>query len=216
MKKNLTELVFIIDKSGSMHGLEGDTLGGFNSMLEKQKHSEGHAYVSTVLFNDHCQVIHDRRNVMKVEPLTFEQYQVGGCTALLDAIGGAIRHIGNVHKYARPADVPAKTLFVIITDGMENASHKYTADQIKLKIQRQKEKYGWEFLFLGANIDAVGVAGNIGIAEDRAVKYCCDSEGTRLNYEEVGKAVQSLRAGHGIAKGWKRNIEADEAARGRR
>lgn len=215
MKKNLTELVFIIDRSGSMHGLEGDTLGGFNSMLEKQKQTEGEAYVSTILFNDYSKVIHDRRNIMKVEPLTATQYQVGGCTALLDAIGGAIHHIGNVHKYARTEDVPAKTLFVIITDGMENASHHYTADQVKQKIQRQKEQYGWEFLFLGANIDAVGVAGNIGIEEDRAVKYCCDAEGTQLNYEEVGKAVQSLRAGRGIAKGWKKKIEADEAARGR-
>ncbi len=215
MNKNVTELVFIIDRSGSMHGLESDTLGGFNSMLEKQKHSEGHAYVSTVLFNDHCKVIHDRKSVNHVEPLTLEQYQVGGCTALLDAIGGAIHHIGNVHKYARPSDVPEKTLFVIITDGMENASHKYTADKVKEKIQRQKEKYGWEFLFLGANIDAVGVAGNIGIEEDRAVKYCCDARGTQLNYEEVGKAVQSLRAGRGISKTWKKKIEADERERGR-
>ena len=215
MKKNVTELVFIIDRSGSMHGLESDTLGGFNSMLEKQKHSEGEAYVSTILFNDYSKVIHDRSNIKNVEPLTANQYQVGGCTALLDAIGGAIRHIGNVHKYARSEDVPEKTLFVIITDGMENASHHFTAEQIKQKIQHQKEKYGWEFLFLGANIDAVGVAGNIGIEEDRAVKYCCDAEGTQLNYEEVGKAVQSLRAGRGIAKGWKKKIEADERRRGR-
>ena len=183
MKKNLTELVFILDRSGSMQGLEGDTIGGFNAMLEKQKKEPGEAYVSTVLFDDQTEVLHDRMELGKVRPITDKEYYVRGCTALLDAVGGAIHHIGNIHKYARPEDVPEHTLFVITTDGMENASRRYSAWQVKEMIQGQKEKYGWEFLFLGANIDAVETAGHLGIAPDRAVNYHCDSEGTRLNYE---------------------------------
>ena len=214
-KNNVTELVFILDRSGSMHGLEGDTIGGFNSMLDKQRNGEGKAYVSTILFNDHSVVIHDRKDVQHVNPMTKEQYQVGGCTALLDAIGGAIHHIGNIHKYAREEDVPAKTLFVIITDGMENASHRYSLGRIKDMIQHEKEKYGWEFLFLGANIDAVSTANDMGICSDRAVTYCCDEQGTALNYEVIEKAVRSVRAGGKIPTTWKRKIEADEAARGR-
>lgn len=186
MKKNLTELVFILDRSGSMQGLEGDTIGGFNAMIEKQKKEPGEAFVSTVLFDDQTEVLHDRVKVGEVRPITEKEYYVRGCTALLDAIGGAIHHIGNIHKYARPEDVPEHTLFVITTDGMENASRRYSARRVKEMIQRQKEKYGWEFLFLGANIDAVETAGHLGIAPDRAVNYHCDSEGTRLNYEVVG------------------------------
>ena len=216
MKKGLTELVFIIDRSGSMHGLEADTLGGFNSMLDKQKNGTGHAYVSTVLFNDYSEVIHDRESIKKVKPMTTGDYMVGGCTALLDAVGGAIKHIGNVHKYARKADVPEKTLFVIITDGMENASHRYSAERVKDMIKNQQEKYGWEFLFLGANIDAVAAANNIGIREDRAVKFCCDEAGTALNYESIGRAVSSLRECNAIPASWKADIERDEKARGRR
>jgi len=215
MRKGLTELVFIIDRSGSMYGLEADTIGGFNSMLEKQKSVKGHAYVSTVLFNNASEVIHDRRSINKVEPMTQQQYQVGGCTALLDAVGGAIHHIGNVHKYARKSDVPEKTLFVIITDGMENASHRYSAGRVKEMIKRQQEKYGWEFMFLGANIDAVSAAGDIGINEDRAVTFCCDEPGTALNYETIGRAVESLRESGTIAPSWKADIEID-ARRARR
>ena len=193
MKKNLTELVFILDRSGSMQGLEVDTIGGFNAMLEKQKKEPGEAFVSTILFNDHTQVLHDRVKIEAVEPITHREYYVRGCTALLDAIGGAIHHIGNIHKYARSEDVPEHTLFVITTDGMENASRRYTSQQVKTMIQRQKEKYGWEFLFLGANIDAVETAGSLGIAPDRAVNYHCDSEGTRLNYEVVSTGKTILR-----------------------
>ena len=209
MKKNLTELVFILDRSGSMQGLEGDTIGGFNSMLEKQKQEPGEAFVSTVLFDDRTEVLHDRVRVGEVRPITQKEYYVRGCTALLDAIGGAIHHIGNIHKYARSEDVPEHTLFVITTDGMENASCRYSAQQVKQMIQRQKEKYGWEFLFLGANIDAVETAGTLGIAPDRAVNYHCDSEGTRLNYEAVSEAVSSVRCSAPLDAHWKDAIEAD-------
>ncbi|OUN11371.1 MULTISPECIES: vWA domain-containing protein [unclassified Flavonifractor] len=209
MKKNLTELVFILDRSGSMQGLEVDTIGGFNAMLEKQKKEPGEAFVSTILFNDHTQVLHDRVKIEAVEPITHREYYVRGCTALLDAIGGAIHHIGNIHKYARSEDVPEHTLFVITTDGMENASRRYTSQQVKTMIQRQKEKYGWEFLFLGANIDAVETAGSLGIAPDRAVNYHCDSEGTRLNYEVVSQAVTAVRCCATLDEHWKDDIEED-------
>ena len=181
MKKNLTEMVFILDKSGSMSGLEADTIGGFNGMIEKQKKEEGEALVSTVLFSDESHVIHDRVDLQKIEPMTDRQYYVGGCTALIDAIGGAIHHIGNVHKYAREEDRPEHTIFVITTDGMENASRHYTSDKVKSMVKRQKEEYGWEFLFLGANIDAVETAARFGINEDRAVNFCNDAQGQALN-----------------------------------
>ena len=171
MRKNLTEIVFILDRSGSMSGLETDTIGGFNSMIEKQKKENGEALISTVLFDNVSEVIHDRVPVQKVEPMTDRDYSVRGCTALLDAIGGAIHHIGNVHKYARKEDVPEHTLFVITTDGMENTSRRYDSEKVKKMIERQKEKYGWEFLFLGANIDAVETAKHFGIGADRAVNY---------------------------------------------
>ena len=215
MRKGLTELVFIIDRSGSMAGLESDTIGGFNAIIEKQKKADGTAYVSTVLFSTDCKVIHDRVGLHKVAPMTDEDYQVGGCTALLDAIGKAIHHIGNVHKYAREEDRPEHTLFVITTDGMENASHEYTAAQIKQKIERQKTKYGWEFLFLGANIDAVETAKHFGIGQDRAVSYKSDSEGTKLNYEVISDAVTCMRASSAaLPKDWKRRIEEDLRTRG--
>lgn len=209
MKKNLTELVFILDRSGSMQGLEDDTIGGFNSMLEKQKREPGEAFVSTILFDDQTEVLHDRVRVGDVHPITRKEYYVRGCTALLDAIGGAIRHIGNIHKYARNEDVPEHTLFVITTDGMENASRRYSVHQIKRMIERQKEKYGWEFLFLGANIDAVETAGMLGITPDRAVNYHCDSAGTRLNYETVCLAVSAVRGSAPLDEHWKEAIEED-------
>ena len=193
MKKGLTELVMILDRSGSMSGLEADTIGGFNSMIEKQKKEDGEAYVSVVLFDDVSEVIYDRVDIRKVEPMNDSQYYVRGCTALLDAIGGAIHHIGNVHKYAREEDVPEKTLFIITTDGMENASRAYGYDRIRRMIEHQKEKYNWEFLFLGANIDAISVAGRFGINANRAVRYEHDGAGTQLNFEVMEKAVSFAR-----------------------
>ncbi|MCD7805645.1 MAG: VWA domain-containing protein [Oscillospiraceae bacterium] len=209
MRKNLTEIVFILDRSGSMSGLEEDTIGGFNSMIEKQKRTEGEALVSTVLFDNRSEVIHDRVKFTDIKPLTREDYYVRGCTALLDAIGDAIHHIGNVHKYARAEDVPEHTLFVITTDGMENASRRYDADKVRKMIERQKEKYGWEFLFLGANIDAVATAKSFGISENRAVNYHSDHEGTKLNYEVLSEAISSVRCCATIDEDWKERIEED-------
>lgn len=213
MKKNLTELVFILDRSGSMAGLESDTVGGFNSMLERQRNGEGEALVSTVLFANTSEVIHDRADIKTVRPMTPADYQVGGCTALWDAVGKAVKHIGNVHKYARPEDVPEKTLFVITTDGMENASREYSAEKLKALIERQKSRYGWEFIFLGANIDAVETARGIGIDRDHAADYHCDKIGTRVNFEAVGDAVCAARCSRPIGAGWKKNIEKDFSGR---
>ena len=214
MKKNLTEIVFILDRSGSMAGLERDTIGGFNSMISKQKEEPGEAFVSTVLFDNETEVIHDRRDIKKIEPLTDRDYYVRGCTALLDAVGGAIHHIGNVHKYAREEDRPEKTLFVITTDGMENASRRYSYGRVRQMIEHQKEKYGWEFLFLGANIDAAREAARFGITEDRAANYHADRQGTAVIYEAVSEAVCNLRACRPMSADWKRNIDADYQKRG--
>jgi uncharacterized protein YegL len=213
MKKDLTEIVFILDRSGSMSGLEADTIGGFNAMLEKQKKEEGEALISTVLFDNTSEVIHDRIRVTEVAPLTDRDYMPGGCTALLDAIGGAIHHIGNIHKYAREEDVPEHTLFVITTDGMENASHRYSSERVKAMIQRQKEQYGWEFLFLGANIDAVQTAKSFGISEDRAVNYHSDHEGTALNFEVLSDTICSVRCSKPLARDWKERIDKNYDAR---
>ena len=213
MKKGLTEMVFILDKSGSMAGLEADTIGGFNGMIRRQKNEEGEALVSCVLFSDDSRVIYDRTDLARVEPLTERQYAVGGCTALIDAIGGAVRHIGNVHKYAREEDRPEHTVFVITTDGMENASRRYTAGQVRDMVRRQKEKYGWEFLFLGADIDAVETAARYGIGEDRAVTFHNDSAGYALNYEAVGEAVCKVRCSAPLGRSWKEKIEADYRSR---
>ena len=193
MGKGLTELVFILDRSGSMSGLEADTIGGFNSLIAKQKKEEGTAFISTVLFDDQAEVLYDRISLDRIEPMNDRQYYVRGCTALLDALGGAIHHIGNVHKYAREEDRPEKTIFIITTDGMENSSHRYTYDKVKKMVERQRDRYGWEFLFLGANIDAIEVAGRFGVQANRAVNYECDSEGTQLNYEVLSKAVSRVR-----------------------
>ena len=215
MKKNLTELVFILDRSGSMSGLERDTIGGFNAMIEKQRKEPGEALISTVLFDNESEVIHDRVDIQKIEPMTDKDYYVRGCTALLDAVGGAIHHIGNVHKYAREEDRPEKTLFVITTDGMENASRKYSYDRVRAMIQRQKEKYGWEFIFLGANIDAAREAARFGIDADRAANYNADSKGTAVIYEAMSEVVCNVRACRPMNADWKRSIDEDYKKRGR-
>ena len=209
MKNNITELVFILDRSGSMSGLESDTIGGFNAMLRQQKGQDGGCFVSTVLFDNTCQVLHDRIKLENVPPMTEQDYTVRGCTALLDAIGGAIHHIGNIHKYARPEDVPEHTVFVITTDGMENASRRYSSDKVKAMIQRQKEKYGWEFLFLAANIDAVETAANLGVSADRAANYHADSQGTAVVYETVSQAVSQVRCAAPLSASWSENIDRD-------
>ena len=215
MKENLTELVFILDRSGSMEGLEADTIGGFNAMIRKQQAQPGEVYVSTVLFDHETQVLHDRVPLSQVPPMTGQDYMVGGCTALLDAIGGAIKHIANIHKYARPEDVPAHTMFVITTDGMENASRKYSSARVKKMIGEMKEKNGWEFLFIGANIDAVETAARYGIGADRAVNYNADEEGTRIVYESVTKAVRGIRANAPLKADWSEEINRDYQKRGK-
>lgn len=209
MNRNLTEIVFILDKSGSMAGLEADTIGGFNAMVEKQRKEPGEAFLSAVLFNNESSVIYDRVDIRKVEPLTGRQYFVGGGTALLDAIGGAVHHIGNVHKYAREEDRPAKTIFVITTDGMENASRRYSYSEVQRMVERQQKKYDWEFLFLGANMDAITAARSFGIRENRAVRYACDSAGTALNFEVASDTIAKVRSGQAIEENWCAAIEAD-------
>ena len=209
MKNNITELVFILDRSGSMAGLESDTIGGFNAMIEKQKKESGKCFVSTLLFDHETNVIHDRVDLCKIEPMTEKDYTVRGSTALLDAMGDAITHIGNIHKYARPEDVPENTVFVITTDGMENASHKYSSDEVKKMVKKQKEKYGWEFLFLAANIDAVETARQFGISDDRAVNYCPDSLGTACLYETVSEAVCTVRKGKKMSENWSEKLARD-------
>ena len=209
MKNNVTELVFILDRSGSMNGLEGDTIGGFNALIEKQKKRDGQVFVSTVLFDTESEVLHDRIPLERVAPMTEADYAVGGCTALLDALGGAIRHIGNIHKYARPEDAPEHTLFIVTTDGMENASRRYDAGQVRRMIERQKERYGWEFLFLAANIDAVETAAQYGIASDRAVDYHADAEGMAVTYGAVAEAVCSVRDGAPLDAAWSESVRED-------
>lgn len=205
MKNNLTELVFILDKSGSMAGMEADTIGGFNAMIQKQKEEDGRAYVSTVLFSNYTEVLYDRKNLEDVKMMTKRDYKVCGCTALLDAIGGAIKHIGNIHKYARAEDVPEHTLFVITTDGMENASKNYTSEQIKKMIKKQEQKYGWEFLFVAANIDVVMTAKSIGISVNRAAEYSVE-ENTKAMYSQMCRTVSEYRKTGKIRQDWAENI----------
>ena len=214
MNDNLTEIVFILDRSGSMAGLEDDTIGGFNAMVEKQKKEQGEAVLSAVLFSDSSRVLYDRVDIRKVEPMTDRQYQVSGCTALLDAIGGAVHHIANVHKYAREEDRPGKTIFVITTDGMENASRAYTYEEVQRMVKHEQEKYGWEFLVLGANMDAISAARSFGIRADRAVRYRCDGAGTALNYSVVSETVARVRRRESIEPDWSAPIEADVKKRG--
>ena len=203
-----TELVFIIDKSGSMQGYELDTVGGFNSMIEKQKTGEGRVYVSTVLFDNTSKVLHDRVEISRIKPMEASDYRVGGCTALLDAIGGAIHHIGNVHKYARREDVPKNTVFVITTDGMENASKCYGIDHVRSLIKRQTEKYGWEFIFVAANIDAIETAGSMGIQRERAANYSQDSDGYTACYSAMSEFVSMKRkcVKRDVGDEWKRDL----------
>ncbi|RKM55702.1 VWA domain-containing protein [Butyrivibrio sp. X503] len=224
MSKGYTEIIYILDRSGSMSGLEADTIGGFNSMMAKQKKTGEKAVVSTVLFDDVCEVIHDRVPIEKIEKMTDKQYYVRGCTALLDAVGGAIHHIGNVHKYAREEDRPEKTIVVITTDGMENASSKYSREKIEKMVKRQQKKYGWEFIFIGANIDAYAEAQKYGIRKDRAVNYVCDDVGTANVYAGVSKAVCSVMMAESLCEvegcldnsDWDEEINADFQKRGRK
>lgn len=208
LNNNITEIVFILDRSGSMSGLEKDTIGGFNAMIEKQKKQDGKAYVSTVLFDHESVVLHDRLPLEQIKPMTEDDYTVRGCTALLDAIGGAVKHIGNIHKYARPEDVPEHTMFVITTDGLENASRKYNSRDIKRLIESKKEE-GWEFLFIGANIDAIETANDYGISADRAVNYNADSQGTEVVFEAVSETVAKFRGGQKVAPCWSKKINDD-------
>lgn len=209
MSENKTELVFILDKSGSMSGLETDTIGGFNAMLKKQQKAVGEAFVTTVLFNHDYELLHDRINVKDISPMTEDDYEVGGTTALLDALGFTIQKIINVQRRTCQSESSNKVLFVITTDGMENASREFTADKINKMIVEQKEKYGWEFIFLGANIDAVTTAAHFGIEEEFAVDYYADHQGTQLNYEAINEAVSSMRSGKKIDRSWKEEIERD-------
>ena len=213
MKNNITELVFILDRSGSMSGLEGDTIGGFNSMIEKQRKQDGECYVSTILFDNFSEVLHDRMKLSDIPKMTDSDYTVRGCTALIDAIGGAIHHIGNIHKYARPEDVPEHTMFVIMTDGLENASHRYSSDEVKRMIEHEKEKYGWEFLFIGANIDSVETARHFGIGADRSVNYHADHKGTAVVFDTVCETVGNFRNSRPLAASWSDNINKDYNSR---
>lgn len=215
MKKNLTEIVFILDRSGSMAGFEDDTIGGFNAMIRKQKVEEGEAYVSTVLFDHLTDVIHDRVDIRNIQPMTRKDYYVRGSTALLDAVGKSIHHISNIHKYAREEDRPEKTIIVITTDGMENASREYSYDRVKQMIRQAQETWGWEFLFLGANIDAAREAARFGITEDRAANYHADRQGTAVIYEAMSQAVCAVRASRPMSAEWKRRVDEDYKKRGK-
>lgn len=214
-KNDITELVFIIDRSGSMQGMERDTIGGFNSVIEEQKKKNGSCFVTTVLFDNEIKKLHDRVEISKLKPMTQEDYTVGGCTALLDAFGSEMQNIASIHKYARKSDVPADTLFVIITDGLENASRQYTAEQVKGMVEKHSKKDKWEFIFLGANIDSVETAGRYGIAPSMANDYYCDSEGTQNVYCAVNEAINQLRSGCGITEEWSIALKADNERRER-
>ena len=214
--KNLTEMVFILDRSGSMSGLEADTIGGYNSLLEKQRNEVGDATVTTVLFDDQYEMIHDHAAIGKVKDITNKEYFARGMTGLLDAVGKTINHVGDRHKNALDSEIPNKTMVVIITDGQENASREFTLPQVKQMIERQKEKYGWEFLFLGANIDAVTTAAGFGISADRAVTYEADAKGTRMNFEAVSQVVGCVRNCAPIKGNWKDSIEKHKRGKDRK
>ncbi|OCZ54287.1 vWA domain-containing protein [Dehalobacter sp. TeCB1] len=216
MKKGLTELVFILDRSGSMSGLESDTIGGYNAMLEKQKKETGEVVITTVLFDDQYELLHDRINLRGIAPITDKEYFVRGSTALLDAIGKTINKVVNVQKHTAEDERAEHVMFVITTDGMENASREFSYEKVRQMIEHQKSKYAWEFIFLGANIDAIATAERFGIGKERAVNYNADSEGTLLNYEVINETVSNLRAGHTIPESWKDRIVVDFKKRGGR
>lgn len=216
MKKGLTELVFILDKSGSMGGLEIDTIGGYNSMLEKQKSMDGECHITTVLFDNNYELLHDRIDIKAVSPISEKEYAVGGATALLDAIGRTIHKIGNAQKHTADDYRAEKVMFIIITDGEENSSREYSADMVKAQIERQKKKYGWEFTFLGANIDAVETAGRFGISADRAQNFHADGEGIELNFRVMSEAVATFRDCASMPEGWNEEIQKDYKRRGGR
>jgi len=215
MKNNITELAFILDRSGSMSGLESDTIGGFNAMIARQKKEEGVAYVTTVLFDTRIERLHDRMKLEDVPVMTGRDYVPGGCTALLDAVGTTVHHIAQIHRYARPEDVPEKTVVVITTDGMENASRRYRLDEIKRLIEHEKEKYGWEFLFLGANIDAVGTAADLGISADRTTNFMADTVGVELSFHAVSEAVSAVQRRAPLSPSWCADVAEDHRKRGR-
>ena len=214
MKENLTELVFILDRSGSMSGLETDTIGGFNSMLEKQKKESGEAFVTTVLFDDKYELLHDRKDIKGINAITDEEYYVRGSTALLDAMGITINNIGKALSDTNEEERPGKVLFVIITDGMENSSREFSYEKIKEMVEHQKSKYAWDFIFLGANIDAIMTAGSFGISADMAANFVSDSAGTKLNYKVISEAVSSFRKCKKVDSSWKNEIEKDHKKRG--
>ena len=193
MRENLTEVVFILDRSGSMSGLEADTIGGFNSMLERQKEEKGDAYLTTVLFDNQVEYLHDRIDIQKVNPITSRDYYVRGCTALLDAVGMTIEKIKHIHANAIESDVPAKTIFIINTDGMENASREYNYSGVRKMIKEQQEREDWEFIFLGANIDSEDMAEHMGIKKNHAFNYANDEEGVGLNFRAMHKCVSTVR-----------------------
>lgn len=211
-----TEIVFILDRSGSMSGLEKDTIGGYNSMLKKQQKEEGEAIVTTVLFDHDYEIIHDRINIREIESITEREYFVRGCTALLDAMGITINKIINATKNTKKEHQADKVVFIIITDGMENSSREYSYEKIKAMIEKQKEKYKWEFIFLGANIDAVSTAARFGIGEDRAADYNADCKGVQLNYDVVNDLMRQVRASKEICRNWKERIDKDYKNRGGR
>lgn len=215
MKNNITELVFILDRSGSMSGLESDTIGGFNAMIARQKNENSVSFVTTVLFDTRFERIHDRLKIEDVPAMTERDYTPGGCTALLDAIGDTVRHIARIHKYARPEDVPEKTVVIITTDGLENASHHYTLKEIRQLIEHEREKYGWEFLFLGADIDAVEAAGSIGISSARTANFMHDDRGVELCFEAVSDAVSAVRSRGVLPTSWNHRVEKDHQKRHR-
>lgn len=211
----MTEIIFILDRSGSMEGLEKDTIGGFNSMMKKQASVPGDALVSTLLFDNDVEVIHDRLNIKDVPEMTSKEYYVRGCTALLDAVGGAIKYISMIHKYAHKEDVPEKTLFIITTDGMENASRRYSYEDVRSMVEHQKSKHGWEFIFLGANIDAQAEASKYGIDESMSVNYNCDSKGMEISFKVMDDVVSSYRSTCEVPKGWRKRIDYDFKSRGK-